>query len=99
MVSMDAVAFRCIPLQLDANAVIGMPFWPSFNECDPLLWEQEVSHSKHSQNIKQYIGLPWSCRRAELVCGLPCGLPDGLRRIATARDSALKNTAAAKTRR
>jgi hypothetical protein len=83
---MDAVAFRCIPLQLDANAVIGMPFRPSFNERDPLLWEQDVSHSKRSQNIKQYTGLPSSCRCVELVCGLPCGLPDRLRRIATVRD-------------
>jgi hypothetical protein len=53
---------------------------------DSLLWEQDGSRSKHLQNIKHYSGLPSSCRCVELVCGLPCGLPDRLRQIATVRD-------------
>lgn len=67
----------------------GFPFAP-----DPLLWEQDVSHSKHSQNIKQYTGLPSSCGCAELVCGLPFGLPDRLRRGATQRNTLIRSETA-----
>jgi len=47
---MAAVTFRCIPLQLDANAVIRMPFWPSFNERDPLLWEHMAPNENADHN-------------------------------------------------
>ena len=66
-----------LPIQ-GGTACRGYPFTR-----DPLLWEQGDDRSKHDQNIKQSKQLASDNCRHVLVCGLTCGLSDGMQWCAT----------------